>query len=115
MRGQIVVSPGTAHAVKLLLAAEGVDFDAIMSVYRKSLDQEPGNENIRWLTLEEAMSFARVSRATISRWSHGGQLKTLKLSPEARCGKVLVSNASLEALLASKCVSDDGRDEGVLN
>ena len=97
------VTPGTAQAVKLLFAADGLDFDEVMSIYQKYRDQEPRGRKDCWLTIKEAMGIARVSRATLWRWIRGGQVKAVKLS-KARCGKILLSSASLEALLASKCV-----------
>lgn len=103
-----IVTPGTAQAVKLLLAAEGFDFDELMAAHQQRQAQGSVGTKDCWLTLKEAMQHARVSRITLWRWihGHGSPLKALKLS-NARSGKVLISRLSLEALLESKRICKD--------
>ena len=98
------MTPETTQVMRLLLAAEGIDFDELLASHQQRQAQGRVGTKDCWLTLQEAMAYSRMSRSSIWRLIRDHrQLKVIKLSP-ARSGRVLISRLSLEALLESKCI-----------
>ena len=88
--------------LRILHKRQGQDYDEVMEVYNLYQGNKQQHKEDCWLTIPEAMAYARMSRSSIVRLIRDyRQLKAIKLSA-ARCGKVLVSRASLEALLETK-------------
>ena len=59
----------------------------------------------RWMTIAEAMSYSRSSRATIWRWMKSGDVRHRKFG-SARSGKVLICGASLESFIGGAAGSE---------
>jgi len=92
-----IVSPAIANAVQLLLDSTGLKFDDLLHLYRESKRCDIPR---RWLSMNEAMAFAKVSRWTLMRWAVAGKIKIVKLAA-AKSGKVLIDRDSLEKFLDS--------------
>ena len=55
------------------------------------------SDSDKWMSLEEAASFAKVSIWTVRRWCRKGVVS--KKTSWARCGRILISKVSLEKFI----------------
>jgi len=91
--------------VQCLLNFHGYNFKEMLDVYQQS--KEGGGEQEqkdKYLTMAEATAYAKISRWTLSRWMVSKNLKIMKTN-SARCGRLLISKKSLDAILESLCIS----------
>ncbi|NLE05144.1 MAG: helix-turn-helix domain-containing protein [Crenarchaeota archaeon] len=95
------ISRNVIRSVSVLLEPYQIDFVKLLALQRKDTDRQENGVKMQWMSLPEAMAYAKVSRWTIRRWIDSGKIKGTKLS-DSRCGKVLVCFKSLEAFLESR-------------
>ena len=63
-------------------------------------DAENAPAKVKWLTIDEAAKFFKVSRWTLLRWRKKGLITAKKLGT-AKAAKVLIDAASVELFLAT--------------
>ena len=101
----VKISDDAAKMVQYILSPFGVNFKEMLNVYQ--LSTEGGGEQEqkdKFLTMAEATAYAKSSRWTLRRWMVTKKLKIMKTN-SARCGRLLISKQSLDAILESLCIS----------
>lgn len=92
-----------AAYVARLVMGSGVQISELLEACQriKTESKRTPESKDHWLIPKEVMGILRVSRSSLWRLVSRGELETVKLSP-ARSGRLLISSASVDALLEAK-------------
>ena len=89
------MSPESKIAVAALFKSTGIDIEKEILSLCERKSGEPD-----WIGLNTAARIANVSRCTVRRWCMNNLIEWRKLN-KARCGRILISRASLTGFIDS--------------
>ena len=89
------MSPESKIAVAALFKGTGIDIEKEILSLCERKSGEPD-----WIGLNTAAGIANVSRCTVRRWCMNNLIEWRKLN-KARCGRILISRASLTGFIDS--------------
>lgn len=87
--------------IKEMLRQYGWDLDALL----KAQKQELKKDEVKYMTMKEAIEYTRQSRWTLSHWAELGLIEACKPG-----GKILFVKSSIDQLMASSRISS--QEEG---